>query len=51
MALVKVSGTGEKRAEMLRLSEVFRAHVIDITHTSFTFELTDKEVKASDLGW
>lgn len=45
MALVKVSGTGEKRAEMLRLSEVFRAHVIDITHTSFTFELTGSPVK------
>ncbi|HMN34393.1 MAG TPA: acetolactate synthase small subunit, partial [Chiayiivirga sp.] len=40
MALVKVSGTGEQRAEMLRLSNVFRAHVVDITHTSFTFELT-----------
>ncbi len=45
MALVKVSGSGEQRAEMLRLSNVFRAHVIDITHTSFTFELTGSPVK------
>ncbi|MCB1568148.1 MAG: acetolactate synthase small subunit [Xanthomonadales bacterium] len=45
MALVKVSGSGEKRAEMLRLSNVFRAHVIDITHTSFTFELTGSPTK------
>ena len=45
MALVKVSGTGEQRAEMLRLSDVFRARVIDITHTSFTFELTGTPVK------
>lgn len=45
MALVKVSGTGEQRAEMLRLSNVFRAHVIDITHTSFTFELTGSPTK------
>jgi acetolactate synthase-1/3 small subunit len=40
MALVKVAGDGDKRAEALRLSEVFRARVIDITHTSFIFELT-----------
>lgn len=45
MALVKVAGTGEQRAEMLRLSNVFRAHVIDITHTSFTFELTGSSTK------
>lgn len=45
MALVKVAGSGEQRAEMLRLSNVFRAHVIDITHTSFTFELTGSSTK------
>ena len=45
MALVKVSGSGEQRAEMLRLSNVFRAHDIDITHTSFTFELTGSPTK------
>lgn len=45
MALVKVAGSGEQRAEMLRLSNVFRAHVIDITHTSFTFELTGSPTK------
>ena len=45
MALVKVAGTGEQRAEMLRLSNVFRAHVVDITHTSFTFELTGSPTK------
>ncbi len=40
MALIKVAGEGDRRAEALRLSEVFRARVIDITHTSFIFELT-----------
>ncbi len=40
MALVKVCGAGEKRVEALRLSEVFRARVIDTTLTSFVFELT-----------
>lgn len=45
MALVKVAGTGDTRAEALRLGDVFRARVIDITHTSFTFELTGTPVK------
>jgi len=40
MALVKVAGTGDKRVEALRLSEAFRARVIDTTHTSFVFEIT-----------
>jgi acetolactate synthase-1/3 small subunit len=45
MALVKVAGEGERRAEALRLSEVFRARVIDITHNSFIFELTGTPTK------
>lgn len=40
MAMIKVAGTGEKRVESMRLSEVFRAHVVDSTQTSFVFELT-----------
>lgn len=45
MALIKVVGAGDQRAEVLRLSKVFRARVIDITHTSFTFEVTGSPVK------
>ena len=40
MALVKVAGTGEKRVESLRVSQVFRAKVLDTTHSSFVFEIT-----------
>lgn len=40
LALVKVAGAGEKRVESLRISEIFRAHVIDTTNESFIFELT-----------
>lgn len=40
LALVKVSGEGDKRVEAMRLSEIFRASVIDVTSTSFVFELT-----------
>ena len=39
MALVKIVSSGEKRVESMRLSEVFRAKVIDTTHDSFVFEL------------
>ncbi len=45
MALVKVSGNGEKRVEALRLSEAFRARVLDTTHTSFVFEITGNQQK------
>jgi acetolactate synthase-1/3 small subunit len=45
MALVKVVATGEKRVESLRLSDAFRAKVIDTTHDSFVFELNGSPVK------
>ena len=45
MALVKIAATGEQRAEALRLAEVFRARVIDISPQSFVFELTGTPVK------
>jgi len=38
LALVKVSGTGEKRVEAMRIGEVFRAQVVDSTLESFVFE-------------
>ncbi len=40
LALVKVTGAGEKRVEALRLADAFRASVVDSTTTSFVFELT-----------
>ena len=40
LALVKVSGTGERRVEALRVADVFRAKVVDSTTSSFIFELT-----------
>lgn len=45
MALIKVSGTGDKRVEAMRLSEVFRARIVDTTHSSFVFELTGNQQK------
>ena len=40
MALVKVAGTGEKRVEAMRVSDIFRAKALDTTHSSFVFEIT-----------
>src|SRR5690349_9307342 len=40
MALVKVAGTGEKRVEAMRVSQVFRAKALDTSHSSFVFEIT-----------
>jgi acetolactate synthase I/III small subunit len=45
MALIKVTGTGEKRVETLRLAEAFRARVIDATTESFIFEMTGNTEK------
>ena len=45
LALVKVSGEGEKRVEAMRLADVFRASVVDSTRTSFVFELTGSAEK------
>lgn len=41
MMLVKVkAATPEVRDEVMRLSEIFRGHVVDVTATTFTIELT-----------
>jgi acetolactate synthase-1/3 small subunit len=40
MALIKVTGAGNARAEALRLADAFRARVVDATTESFVFEMT-----------
>ncbi|MBW4708704.1 acetolactate synthase small subunit [Roseobacter sp. YSTF-M11] len=40
LAMFKVSGTGDKRVEALRLADIFRARVVDSTLESFIFEIT-----------
>ena len=45
LALIKVRGKGEDRAEALRLADIFRAKVIDTSHESFVFELTGASSK------
>ena len=45
LALVKVRGTGNKRVEALRISDVFRARAIDSTNNSFVFEISGSTEK------
>jgi acetolactate synthase I/III small subunit len=45
MALIKVVGKGEHRAEALRLADAFRARVVDATVESFVFEMTGSSDK------
>lgn len=49
MMLIKIAapknGTGDQRAEAHRMVEVFRGHVIDVTETTYTVELTGPSSK------
>ena len=41
MLLIKVEAKGaDSRDELKRLSDIFRAHIIDVTDVTYTFELT-----------
>ena len=50
LSIFKVSGTGDKRVEALRLADVFRANVVDSTLTSFTFEVVGSPEKIDAFG-
>lgn len=50
LALFKVSGKGEARIEALRLAEIFRAKVVDLTLESFVFEITGTPEKIDALA-
>ncbi|MBL8548922.1 MAG: acetolactate synthase small subunit [Hyphomonadaceae bacterium] len=45
LALVKVRSAGAERIEALRVSDIFRAKVIDTTLESFIFEVTGASAK------
>ncbi|HLA75021.1 MAG TPA: acetolactate synthase small subunit [Gammaproteobacteria bacterium] len=40
MMLIKVRANGEARDEIKRLADIFRGHIIDVTDTTYTLELT-----------
>ena len=40
LMLIKTRAVGEQRAEMMRLSEIFGGHILDVTESTYTIELT-----------
>ncbi len=49
LILVKVNAEPEMRAEILRIVDIFRATIIDLTPKSYTIEMTGDEAKVSAL--
>jgi acetolactate synthase-1/3 small subunit len=49
LALVKVSSTVSRRAEVFQIVDVFRAKVVDIAHKSLTVEVTGELGKVEAL--
>lgn len=47
LALVKIVGEGDHRVEAMRMAEIFRARAVDITHSSFVFEVTGSRDKVN----
>ena len=51
LAMVKIKSGGDRRVEALRLSDAFRARVIDATAESFVFEITGRTGEVSINSW
>jgi acetolactate synthase I/III small subunit len=45
MLLLKVNAEPTSRAEILRIADIFRAKVVDVTPTTYTLEITGEEGK------
>jgi acetolactate synthase-1/3 small subunit len=43
--LIKVTAESESRAEVLRIVDIFRAKVVDVTPRSYTLEMTGSPTK------
>ena len=49
LALIKVTAEAESRAEALRIVDIFRAKVVDVTPKSYTIEITGAPAKINAL--
>ncbi len=45
MILIKISATEKNKAEILRVNDIFRGKIVDVSPTSYTFEITGDEGK------
>ncbi len=49
MILIRVNAEAPNRAEILRIADIFRARVVDVTHRTYTLEVTGVEHKIQAL--
>lgn len=49
MALIKVAAEDDSRAEVLRIVDIFRTKVIDVTPKSYTIEATGSPAKINAI--
>ncbi|MFQ5656305.1 MAG: acetolactate synthase small subunit [Candidatus Methylomirabilales bacterium] len=49
MILVRVNAEAPNRAEILRIADIFRAKIVDLTHRTYTLEATGDEGKIQAL--
>jgi len=49
MALIKVEAEPENRAEVLRIVDIFRGKIVDVSATTYTLEITGDEEKLGAL--
>lgn len=45
MALIKVKAEPESRAEILRIADIFRGKIVDVSATTYTLEITGDDEK------
>lgn len=45
LAMIKVTASTDSRTHIMQFVDVFRAHIVDITNTSFIIEITGDEEK------
>ena len=49
LMLIKTKAIGEQRAEMKRLAEIFDGHILDVTESTYTIELTGRSEKLDNF--
>jgi acetolactate synthase-1/3 small subunit len=45
MILVKINATDKTKAEILRINDIFRGKIVDVSQASYTFEITGDDGK------
>ncbi|MDO5678829.1 MAG: acetolactate synthase small subunit [Pelistega sp.] len=45
LMLIKVRAVGKERDEVMRMTDIFRGHIVDVTDKSYTVEITGDQAK------